>query len=220
MTAEFRANDFLLAPDIGAAYGRSHKLRTHERPRAADRSWRPAERGGARARAGREQRAGRGEPGPGRTGRQVRPAAEFRTAWPTLLPENGVAAAALHPCLRYGAQRVDVHRGPARPALAGADTAAQLSRLLPDLRGPVQGQPRHQQLHRLPGYRGFHIRLYRTVDRGRIECDPGEYHAHTRAALPARLPATRLRAGGVSAAAAVHACAVRHRAGNRGAAHV
>ncbi len=27
MTAEFRANDFLLAPDIGAAYGRSHKLR-------------------------------------------------------------------------------------------------------------------------------------------------------------------------------------------------
>ncbi len=50
MRAEFQANDFLPAPDIGARHGRSHKLRTHERRRAADRSWRPAERGGVRAR--------------------------------------------------------------------------------------------------------------------------------------------------------------------------
>ena len=41
MRAEFRANDFLPTPDIGTGRGRSHKLRTHERPRAADRSWRP-----------------------------------------------------------------------------------------------------------------------------------------------------------------------------------
>src|SRR5271166_7002039 len=142
MTAEFRANDFLLAPDIGAAYGRSHKLRTHERPRAADRSWRPAARGAARARAGRAHRAGRGEPEPGRPGCPIWPGAEFRAAWPGPLPEVGVAAAALHRRLRHGAQRVDVHRGPARPALAGADAAAQLGRLLPDLRDYLPGRPR------------------------------------------------------------------------------
>src|SRR5215469_14885756 len=49
------------------------------------------------------------------------PAAEFRPAWPGLLPDQGVAAAAFHHRLRHGAQRVDVHRGPTWPALAGAD---------------------------------------------------------------------------------------------------
>ena len=60
MWAEFPANDFLLAPDIDAACDHSHKLRTHERPWAADRSWRPAERGRARA-TGPDAAAGPGE---------------------------------------------------------------------------------------------------------------------------------------------------------------
>src|SRR6266404_1332093 len=133
MTAEFPANDFPADPEMRVGPGGTHKIHTHERPRAADRSWRPGDRGSARARAWHGRRTGRGEPTPGRTGRRVRPATEFRPAWPGLLPGHGVAAAVLHRRLRHGAQRVDVHRGPARPALAGADAAAQLGRLLPYL---------------------------------------------------------------------------------------
>ena len=44
----------------------------------------------------------------------------------------------------------------------------------------------------------------------KLQCDPGEYHPHTRAALPAGLPAARVRAGGVPAAAPVHGGPVRH----------
>src|ERR1019366_6969355 len=50
--------------------------------------------------------------------------------------------------------------------------------------------------------------------------DTGEYHADTRAAFPARLPAAGVCAGGVSAADAVDGGAVRDRARDRGTAHL
>src|SRR6266567_239489 len=42
MAPEFPANDFPADPEMHAGRSHAHKIHTHERPRAADRSWRPA----------------------------------------------------------------------------------------------------------------------------------------------------------------------------------
>ena len=73
MNAEFRAKDLPQTPDIRAGRGRSHKLHSHGKPRAADCSGRLAGRAGG---GGRRRAGGRGVAG--RAGRAVRPAAEFR----------------------------------------------------------------------------------------------------------------------------------------------
>ena len=218
MTAEFQANDLAGAADMRSGSGWSHKLHSHGKPRAADCSGRPAGRAGGRA--GRRHGGGRGGRATRRARRAAWSAAELGPADPGLLPAQGLGTAALHRGLRHGPQRVDVHRGAARAALAGAHAAAELGRVLPDIRDSLQGQPRHQQLHRVPGYRSFHIRFYRAVDRGRIDGDPVEYHADPRAAFPAGLPAAGLRDGGVPATAAVDDRDVRHRAGHWGTAHL
>src|SRR6266545_4776638 len=65
---------------------------------------------------------------------------------------HGLSQSAARPPIRqYLVQEhLDVHDGPARAAVAGADTAAQRRRLLPDLRRAAEDEPRHPRLHPVP----------------------------------------------------------------------
>ena len=90
----------------------------------------------------------------------ARPAAERRAAQGSRLSGRALAPAAFHPGLRHGAQHRHVHRGQARPDLAGADAAAQRGRLLPDLRPAAAHQPRHPELSGLPGHRRVRVQLH------------------------------------------------------------